>query len=233
MKKAYEVALSSSLALFFVGLYGFLGFPIEALPYYAAVSVVALYALSKHNIWLGRKEFSENVSKPIILDVEGTHIYQEVEFRLKYVSELMINVSGAVIPLLMALFISYRLVISGMVTLNTMILLTAFLTIAYNRITLFIKGRGLGVPMATGITLTVGTLLSLYFTGVTDSVTAPLLAFGAGVPAAILGVDVMNLRNAALFRSRYVIIGGMGPADAVIMLPVMSCLLIRGIVAVI
>ena len=233
MKRACEVALSSVLGLFFVSLYSFLGLPIEALPYYAAVSIVAMYALSKHNIWLGRKEFSENVVKPMVLDVEGSHIYQEIEFGLKYVRELMINFSGEILPLTISLFIMGKLMLMGAVSATVLIALVAFLTMAYNRITLFIRGRGLGVPMATAIAMSAGVVLSLYLGGYISKELAPIIAFAAGVPAALIGIDLMNLKNAALFKSRYVIIGGMGPADAIVMLPVMSALILKGLVSVI
>ena len=56
-----------------------------------------------------------------------------------------------------------------------------------------------------------------------------MTTFTSSVPAALVGIDIINLRNTAIYKARKVVIGGMGVADAVFLIPVMSSLIVGNI----
>lgn len=232
MGRVYQVALTSLISIFFINLFSIFGFAKTILPYFAALTVIMVYALSRWNISLGRREFKEKYVKPMVLEVGGKHILQEVVFDLSWRNEILLNIGGSVFPLFLSLILFYHTITLFSIPPSTVVVAAGFLTVVYNRLATFMKGKGLGVPLAAGVAVTTGTMLSLFLSGGVSVEGIYLLTFSSSVIAALVGIDVMNLKNSALFRTKYVIIGGMGPADAILILPVMSSLLVNAFVTI-
>ncbi len=229
MRTTYEAALSALLSLFFVSYYSVLGIDVRVLPYYAGLTVVLAYALIERNVMICEHYVRERVVKPIVLDVDGELLHQEVEFSISYKSKIMINVAGVLVPLVFTALGVAIMQFQGTLNLRAWLMLTLFLIVAYNRLTLFIRGRGLGVPIVTGVIVTVLTMLSAVYAGLVEPSSAFMTAFTASVPAALVGIDVINLRNTAIYKAKKVVVGGMGVADAVFLIPVMSSLIVGNI----
>jgi len=229
VRTTYEAALSALLSLFFVSYYSVLGIDARILPYYAGLTVVLAYALIGRNVMICEHYVRERVVKPIVLDVDGELLHQEVEFSISYKSKIMINIAGVLVPLVFTALGVAIMQLQGTLNLRAWLMLTLFLIVAYNRLTLFIRGRGLGVPIVTGVIVTVLTMLSAVYAGLVEPGSAFMTAFTASVPAALVGIDVINLRNTAIYKAKKVVVGGMGVADAVFLIPVMSSLIVGNI----
>ncbi len=229
MRTTYEVALSALLSLFFVSYYSVLGIDVRALPYYAGLTVVLAYALVGRNVMICERYIRERVAKPMVLDVDGELLHQEVDFSISYKSKIMVNVAGVFVPLVFTALGVTVMLLQGTLNLRAWLMLTLFLLVAYNRLTLFIRGKGLGVPIVTGVIVTVLTMLSAVYAGLVEPSTAFMTTFTASVPAALVGIDIINLRNTAIYKARKVVIGGMGVADAVFLIPVTSSLIVGNI----
>lgn len=229
MRTTYEVALSALLSLFFVSYYSVLGIDVRALPYYAGLTVVLAYALVGRNVMICERYVRERVVKPMVLDVDGELLHQEVDFSISYKSKIMVNVAGVFVPLVFTALGVTVMQFQGTLNLRAWLMLTLFLVVAYNRLTLFIRGKGLGIPIVTGVIVTVLTMLSAVYAGLVEPSSAFMTAFTASVPAALVGIDVINLRNTAIYKAKKVVIGGMGVADAVFLIPVMSSLIVGNI----
>jgi len=232
VRATYEVALSSLLSLFFVSYYSALGINVRALPYYAGLTVVLAYALVGKNVMICERRIKEKVVKPIVLDVDGELLHQEIDFNISYRSKIMINVTGVFVPLAFTALGIAVMTLQGVLNLKAWLMLTLFLIIAYNRLTLFIRGRGLGIPITTGVIVTVLTLLSAVYAGLVDPNSAFMITFTASTPAALVGIDVINLRNTAIYKAKRVVIGGMGVADAILLIPVISSLIVGNMVVI-
>ncbi len=229
MRTTYEVALSALLSLFFVSYYSVLGIDVRALPYYAGLTVVLAYALVGRNVMICERYIRERVAKPMVLDVDGELLHQEVDFSISYKSKIMVNVAGVFVPLVFTALGVTVMLLQGTLNLRAWLMLTLFLLVAYNRLTLFIRGKGLGVPIVTGVIVTVLIMLSAVYAGLVEPSSAFMTTFTASVPAALVGIDIINLRNTAIYKARKVVIGGMGVADAVFLIPVTSSLIVGNI----
>ncbi len=229
MRTTYEVALSALLSLFFVSYYSVLGIDVRALPYYAGLTVVLAYALVGRNVMICERYIRERVVKPMVLDVDGELLHQEVDFSISYKSKIMVNVAGVFVPLVFTALGVTVMLLQGTLNLRAWLMLTLFLLVAYNRLTLFIRGKGLGVPIVTGVIVTVLTMLSAVYAGLVEPSSAFMTTFTSSVPAALVGIDIINLRNTVIYKARKVVIGGMGVADAVFLIPVMSSLIVGNI----
>jgi len=231
VRTTYEVALSALLSLFFVSYYSVLGIDVRALPYYAGLTVVLAYALIGRNIMICERYVKERVVKPIVLNVDGELLHQEIDFSISYKSKIMVNAAGVFVPLLFTALGIAVMWIQGTLNLRAWLMLTLFLIVTYNRLTLFIRGEGLGVPVATGVIVTTLTVLSAVYAGLVEPNTAFMVAFTTSAPAALIGIDIINLRNTAIYKAKRVIIGGMGVADAILLIPVMSSLIVGNVVS--
>jgi len=229
VRTTYEVALSALLSLFFVSYYSVLGIDVRALPYYAGLTVVLAYALVGRNVMICERYIRERVVKPMVLDVDGELLHQEVDFSISYKSKIMVNVAGVFVPLVFTALGVTVMLLQGTLNLKAWLMLTLFLVVAYNRLTLFIRGKGLGVPIVTGVIVTVLTMLSAVYAGLVEPSSAFMTTFTSSVPAALVGIDIINLRNTAIYKARKVVMGGMGVADAVFLIPVMSSLIVGNI----
>ena len=145
-------------------------------------------------------------------------------------SKLIVSVSGCLIPLALstALLIMTPMTYADFIRLFIMV---SFLTIVYNRLTKIIRGLGIGIPLFTAflITVTVGSLMSKYG-GFEEK--AAIYTYFASTIAALIGIDIINLRDLGIFRARKIVIGGMGYLDALVIIPTFSALLLDRLVPI-
>ncbi len=222
--KSEEVIISGVGFLFLTTYLEWLGMSPDLAPSLGALLISLIYLGGSVNLWVSRNSFRDKVSKPLVVTLGNEGIYQTINLSVEIVSDILINLAGALIPLFLSAAAIYEAIVTLTTSIQNFVLLTLFLTLVYNRLTKVIKGSGLGIPLITVITLT--TLPSIAFTeGLGNPSVAALLVFSSSAIATLIGVDLLNLRNTSLFKSRYVVIGGMGLADAVFLVPMLSSLL--------
>jgi len=222
--RSEEVIISGVGFLFLTTYLEWLGMSPKLAPSLGALITSLTYLSGNVNLWISRKTFRDKISKPLVVTLGGEGIYQTVNLSVQIVSDILINLAGVLIPLLLSVIAIYEAIITLPSSIENFILLTLFLTLVYNRLTKVIKGSGLGIPLITVIILT--TLPSIAFAeGLGNPSATALLVFSSSAIATLIGVDLLNLRNASLFKSRYIVIGGMGLADAVFLVPMFSSLL--------
>ena len=191
----------------------------------SALLIPSMYLGEKINLLVGRNMLRDKISKPIVIPIGNTGIYQTVDLDVKVVSEILVNFSGAIIPLLLSSAGLYRAMTLMPQSLWDLILLTFFLALIYNRLTKIIRGSGLGLPLITVLTLTI--IPSLAIAEILNNPPlSALITFSSSTIATLVGVDLLNLRDTSLFKAKYIIIGGMGLADAAFLIPLLSSLLI-------
>ncbi len=190
--------------------------------YLAGATVLAIYMFSGIDLKLCERSVEGKVVKPVILDVGGRIIHQEVEFRVSSKSRVLLNLGGAVIPILTSLTSLFMLWNSGLLNVNAWITITLFLTVSYNRLATMIRGKGVGVPLATGVALTVVIAELLSVSGLVSSKALALFTFSSSAIASLLGIDVLNLRRLITYKARRIVLGGLGMLDAVVMIPTIS-----------
>ncbi|HSB80953.1 MAG TPA: DUF1614 domain-containing protein [Candidatus Methylomirabilis sp.] len=125
-----------------------------------------------------------------------------------------INVGGAVIPLLLVLYLVAR---HG-ITLRT-ILALAVVTLVVHLLAQPVRGVGIALPplLPSLVTAVVAVLL--------DHRTAPRTAFIAGTLGTLLGADILNLRIVQALGAPVVSIGGAGTFDGVFLTGILAVLL--------
>ncbi len=197
---------------------------------YPAVGLTLLnYVLSKFNVHVKDYILRSEYSKPLIINVEGRMIYQRLSIRGETLSSVFLNLSGAVMPVLVGVFLFAKLVTSVPVKELLLYFTTALalLIYLYNRLTKFITGRGLGLPVVTAVILTLllGCVLAVTIPTELREYLVPLIYFSVTL-ATLIGVDLTNLRELALFNARYIVIGGLGSMDLVSVLPSLTASLL-------
>ncbi len=224
-----EIAVFAIAYLFMTYFSEWLGLDVNTAPIVGSALTLFLYHFSDVNIGLMRKEFSENIIKPFLIEVDNQRLIQQVGFNIRSTSELLINVSGGIIPPVLGILAAYNALINYGYPLTSYSILLLFLIIAYNRVTQAIRGRGLGVPLATVLLLTVFASLAMTF-HLKDPQVASLITFSASAIASLVGIDILNLKKVTAFKSKYIIVGGMGVADAIFFIPALSSIIVWAIV---
>jgi len=216
------LAVALLLTMLYLRIYTALGMRGWAAYYLAGVTMMAAYTLGSIDLKLCERRVEGKVIKPVILNVEGRVIHQEVEFKVSANSKVLLNVGGAVIPILTSIAALTILWRSGALNAEVWSVTTLFLTVAYNRLATMIRGRGVGVPLATGIALTIITAELLNASGLVRGDALTLFTFSSSTVAALVGIDVLNLRRAATYTARKIVLGGLGILDAIVILPTIS-----------
>ncbi len=199
------------------------GTPEEASALISASLLLLTHYASRLNIPLRRWVFRDDVVKPFVLRIDKGTIYEEVRLSFKSTTDVLINFVGGILPLGVGIASGYVAVTSLGVPLPKAVALTTFLTVVYARITQAIRGRGLGVPLAKVLAVSLAASLAVSY-GL-EPRAAALITYSASAIATFVGIDVVNLPKVAVFRSKRVIIGGLGFVDAVFFLPALTTLL--------
>ena len=231
-KKVFEAVLAVVMALVFREFLTCLTLSQDSVIYLASLSSVLVFIVNEVNIYVMDELFDEEHIKPVIIKVDNTLIYQTVKFRVRRVCSILINLVGAALPLLISVTAVLAILLTWPSLLPQLLLNTLFLTFLYNKLSILIKDRGVGLPIAlsTMLTIILSVATAVYFS--LDASAAFLLTFASSAVALLVGVDLMNLRKVALFNVRKIIIGGMGVADALLLIPAMAALTTINIVKV-
>ena len=232
--KVFEAVLALVTALVFMELLRSFFLREEVVAYLATLLTILMYIASGLNIYLKDKLFNETYVKPTVikLDDNDTLIYQVVRFRIRRVCSLLFNVAGAIIPLSIAIIATIDVTLTCPVLAQQLLLNTLLLTFLYHKLSVIIKDKGIGVPIAVTVALT--TVLSVT-TAIYLSLQPSeifLMTYASSTLALLVGVDLMNLNRVALFNVRKLVIGGMGIADALVLIPAISSLVTVNIVKV-
>jgi uncharacterized membrane protein len=141
---------------------------------------------------------------------------------------LAINLGGAIIPLLLCLYILLYSIptMEQNLTLAYIKILIAFLIVTFivNRFAKPIKGLGIAIPSIIP-PLTAAATSAILFSLITQ--TNPfLIAYTAGTLGTIAGADLLNLKKISKLGASIVSIGGAGVFDGIYMTGVMAIFLL-------
>ena len=125
-----------------------------------------------------------------------------------------LNVGGALIPILVSLYLLIR---TGMIV--RMVIGTAIVTAVVHSLAQLVPGAGIAVPMFVPPIVAAGVALLLAFRR------APPLAYVAGSMGTLIGADLMNLGQIARLGAPVVSIGGAGTFDGVFLTGILAGLL--------
>jgi uncharacterized membrane protein len=126
-----------------------------------------------------------------------------------------INVGGALIPVLVSLY----LLLKSRVKLR-MVLATALVAVIVHQLAEIVPGVGIAVPMLVPPLAAAGVSLLLAFRQ------APPVAYVAGSMGALIGADLWNLPRLAELGAPIVSIGGAGTFDGVFLTGILAGLLV-------
>ncbi len=145
--------------------------------------------------------------------------------RVKNKSVLAVNLGGAIIPILVSLYLSYKLL-----TLepNTLMPLLVSIIVASFIIHIYAKPiPHLGIAVPTFIPPFTSMTLALFwgFWGFDKSVMLTI-AYVSGTLGALIGADLMNLNKIRTFKSPMVSIGGAGTFDGIFLSGLLAVLFI-------
>ena len=125
-----------------------------------------------------------------------------------------INVGGALVPILLSLYLFLRLPMRG-----RMILGTAIVAVIVHGLATIVPGIGIAVPMFLPPLAAAAVALVLAFRR------APPVAYVAGSMGALIGADLTNLSRIAELGAPVVSIGGAGTFDGVFLTGIIAGLL--------
>jgi len=125
-----------------------------------------------------------------------------------------INVGGAVIPILVSVYLFFRSRMYG-----RMLLGTAIVALVVHSLARIVPGLGITVPMFVPPLVAAAVALALALRR------APPLAYVAGSMGTLIGADLLNLPNIAGLGSPIVSIGGAGTFDGVFLTGIIAGLL--------
>ena len=132
---------------------------------------------------------------------------------LKMYSTIAVNIGGAVIPMIMSLFLSSM---ANPVEVLTGILLV---TIIIHKIARPVKGSGIAIHAL------LPPLLAAFVAIIISPQNAPIIAYISGTFGCILGIDILNLNKIPDLGMPLVSIGGAGTFDAIFLTGIISVLL--------
>jgi len=126
-----------------------------------------------------------------------------------------INVGGALVPLLLSLYLFVHLRLRGRMLIGTAIVAAIVHSLAQ-----IVPGAGIAVPWLVPPLAAAGVSLLLSFRQ------APPVAYVAGSMGTLIGADLMNLHRVAEIGAPVVSIGGAGTFDGVFLTGIIAGLLV-------
>jgi len=132
---------------------------------------------------------------------------------LKMYTTIAINIGGAVIPIIMSVFLSAN---ANLVEILSGILLV---TIIIHKIARPVKGSGIAIHAL------LPPLLAAFVAIIISPQNAPVIAYISGTFGCILGIDILNLKKIPELDLPFVSIGGAGTFDAIFLTGIISVLL--------
>jgi uncharacterized membrane protein len=125
-----------------------------------------------------------------------------------------INVGGALVPLLLSIYLFLKLPLRG-----RMLIGTAIVAVIVHGLSEVVPGVGIAVPMFIPPLVAAGVALVLSFRR------APPVAYVAGSMGALIGADITNLHRLAELGAPVVSIGGAGTFDGVFLTGIIAGLI--------
>jgi uncharacterized membrane protein len=155
----------------------------------------------------------ERLEPPRVISMFGREyeVPQRIEAGATVVA---INVGGALIPVLVSLYLFFR---TGLAV--RMVVGTVVVALIVNRLAHVVPGVGIAVPMVVPPLAAAGVGLLLSFRR------APPVAYVAGSMGALIGADVLNLHRIADLGAPMVSIGGAGTFDGVFLTGIIAGLI--------
>jgi uncharacterized membrane protein len=183
-----------------------LGFPPEFSVYFLFLSLLCSY------INIPIKKVRSHV--PVISDKASDALRSGLSASsLKMYSTIAVNIGGAIIPLIMSLFLSSMAkpvdVLSGILVM----------TIIIYKIARPVKGSGIVVHAL------LPPFLAAFVAIIISPQNAPVIAYISGTFGCILGIDILNLNKIPDLGVPLVSIGGAGTFDAIFLTGIISVLL--------
>ena len=148
----------------------------------------------------------------LVLSLVGSHV--NIPLSTVGRSIVAINVGGALVPLLLSLYLFLRL---GMKA--RMLIGTAVVAVIVHGLARIVPGVGIAVPMFIPPLVAAGVGLILSFRR------APPVAYVAGSMGALIGADLTNLHRIAELGAPVVSIGGAGTFDGVFLTGIIAGLI--------
>lgn len=127
---------------------------------------------------------------------------------------IMLNVGGALIPILVSFYLLVRTGMLVRMAIGTVIVAAVVHSLAY-----LVPGVGIAVPMVAPPLVAAGVALVVAFRR------APPVAYVAGSMGTLIGADLMNLGQIARLGVPFVSIGGAGTFDGVFLTGILAGLL--------
>ena len=125
-----------------------------------------------------------------------------------------VNVGGALIPMLVSLYLLARMRMPGRMVLGTIVV-----AVVVHQMAEIVPGAGIAVPMLVPPLVAAGVALLLAFRR------APPLAYVAGSMGTLIGADILNLARVGRIGAAVVSIGGAGTFDGVFLTGIIAGLL--------
>jgi uncharacterized membrane protein len=148
----------------------------------------------------------------LVLSLLGSHV--NIPLYTSGRSVVAINVGGALVPILVSLYLFFRTRMYG-----RMLVGTAIVAVIVHALARIVPGAGIAVPMLIPplAAAAVGLLLSFR--------RAPPVAYVAGSMGALIGADILNLHRVAEMGAPVLAIGGAGTFDGVFLTGIIAGLL--------
>jgi uncharacterized membrane protein len=186
--------------------FGKLGFHPEYSVYFLFLSLLCSYV----NVPI--KKVRSRVS--VISDKASDTLRSGLEASsLKMYTTIAINLGGAVIPIIISVFLSTKV---NLVEILAGILL---MTIIIHKIARPVKGSGIAIHAL------LPPLLAAFVAIIISPQNAPVIAYISGTFGCILGIDILNLKKIPDLGVPLVSIGGAGTFDAIFLTGIISVLL--------
>jgi uncharacterized membrane protein len=186
--------------------FGKLGFPPEYAIYFLFFSIPCSYVnIPLRKVMSNVPTISDTASDTLRLGLAASS--------LRTYSTIAINLGGAVIPIIMSIFLS---TMANLVEILAGILVV---TIIIHKIARPVKGSGIAIHVL------LPPLLAAFVAIIISPQNAPVIAYISGTFGCILGIDTLNLNKIPDLGVPLVSIGGAGTFDAIFLTGIISVML--------
>jgi uncharacterized membrane protein len=148
----------------------------------------------------------------LVLSLVGAHV--NLPLYVSHGTVVAINVGGALVPILLSLYLFFRLGLQG-----RMLIGTAIVAVIVHGLARIVPGAGIAVPMLIPPLAAAGVGLLLSYRR------APPVAYVAGSMGTLIGADLLNLQRVTELGAPMLSIGGAGTFDGVFLTGIIAGLL--------
>ncbi|MEM0038443.1 MAG: DUF1614 domain-containing protein [Zestosphaera sp.] len=224
MVRIKEITCSMIALLTFYEFCVWAGLSSDASLYLSLISTLAVYSGSGVRFFMLSRSVAGDLYKLVSISFGGFTILQRVRLRATFKPRVYVNLAGFVVPVALSLAALTYLIYRSLVPVTTYTSVLLFLTATYNRLSRIVSEKGVFISVASSIAVTTAVALALGTHLKLNAEALFLTAYSTSVLAASVGIDLINLRLTALFKSKSVVIGGYGFRDAIFLLPAVSAL---------